>query len=260
MWTPTELSSEAHAATGDIWRAVEHQYTAASRKLVDTQDEQDVLEDILEESKPRFPPGTQHLHYLLKTPFRYDTAYPHGSRFRKAGFSPGVYYASEQLRTALAEFAHHRLRFFQSSPQTPFPKHRESLSLFSVRYHTRRQLDLTVSPFSAKHALWTQEDYSHTQLLAETALDAGIEAIRYVSVRDPEWRGQDSLATPGPANLALLSARAFARHYPENLQTWYFYMAKTEVNFMRAHPVDAIERWTFPVATTKPVPQAEPLL
>ncbi|MBL1294479.1 MAG: RES domain-containing protein, partial [Thiotrichales bacterium] len=58
---------------GDAWRVVEHQYTVSTRKLVDTKDEQSILEDILEASKPPYPKATEKLHYLLKTPFRYGS-------------------------------------------------------------------------------------------------------------------------------------------------------------------------------------------
>ncbi|MFP3711965.1 RES domain-containing protein, partial [Paraburkholderia sp. SIMBA_009] len=62
-------------------------------KLVDTVEEQSLLEDILEASKRPFPPECAGFDYLLATPFRYGAAYPHGSRFRRAGFTEGVYYA-----------------------------------------------------------------------------------------------------------------------------------------------------------------------
>jgi len=42
---------------------VERQYTVSTRKLVDTQDEQELLEAILEETKPAFPAEPTHLHY-----------------------------------------------------------------------------------------------------------------------------------------------------------------------------------------------------
>ena len=71
MWTPTELASESHFRAGRAWRVVEHQYTVSTRKIVDTRSEQELLEDILEQSKPPVPRGAEKLHYLLQTPFRY---------------------------------------------------------------------------------------------------------------------------------------------------------------------------------------------
>ena len=79
---------------------------------MDTLAEQSLLEDLLEGTKPPVPPECRHLHYLLSTPFRYGAPYPKGSRFRRAGFTPSVYYASAKVATAVAEIAFHRLLFF----------------------------------------------------------------------------------------------------------------------------------------------------
>ncbi|MGQ0654347.1 MAG: RES domain-containing protein, partial [Betaproteobacteria bacterium] len=64
-----------------MWRAVEWQHIAATTKLVDSQAEQEMLEDILEETKPPAPSGMGPMDYLLATPFRYRPP-PGGSRFR----------------------------------------------------------------------------------------------------------------------------------------------------------------------------------
>ena len=86
MWTPDELLSEAAPWTGEIWRAVESQFKVSSpmQKLTDTLAEQELLENILERSKPAFPDDCKGFHYLLVTPFRY-APYPYGSRFRRTG-------------------------------------------------------------------------------------------------------------------------------------------------------------------------------
>lgn len=53
-------------------------------KLVDTLDDQEILEDRIEATKPVLPTECRALDYLLAAPFRYDTIYPKGSRFRRA--------------------------------------------------------------------------------------------------------------------------------------------------------------------------------
>ena len=78
------LSSDAGALAGICWRLVEAQHRVSTLKLVDSVDEQETLEDLIQASKPSVPPECQHLHYLLSTPFRYGAAYPIGSRFRRA--------------------------------------------------------------------------------------------------------------------------------------------------------------------------------
>lgn len=225
MWTHTALASEARPAAGSAWRVVEHQHTASTRKVVDSLDEQGVLEDILEESKPRYPAAAAHLHYLLKTPFRYFPPATHGSRFRRAFDGRGVFYCAEAIRTALAEFSYWRRRFIGASPGTPLPRNQESLTVFSVAYATPRLIDLTMSPFDRDRPVWTHpHDYAATQSLADEARRADIEAIRYESVRDPEHG----------INLALLAPGAFTRKTPTAQQTWYLYLGESEANCVRA--------------------------
>jgi len=121
IWTPDALASEALPYRGAAWRLVEAQHQVSTLKLVDTAAEQTLLEDVLEDHKPAYPAGCEGLHYLLKTPFRYGAAYPHGSRFRRAGRTPGVFYASERPQTAVAEMAFYRLLFSPSRPAPPGP-------------------------------------------------------------------------------------------------------------------------------------------
>src|SRR5262245_33054921 len=94
-WTRAALSSESRPTTGRCWRLVEAQRHVATVKLADSQKEQERLEELLEETKPPIPAECAHLRYLLFTPFRYGAPYPHGSRFRRAGFTHGVFYGSD---------------------------------------------------------------------------------------------------------------------------------------------------------------------
>src|SRR6202035_5485993 len=110
--TPAARSSDARALAGTCWRLVEAQHHVSTLKLVDSVDEQRVLEDLIEGTKPAVPPECRGLHYLLATPFRYGAVYPTGSRFRRSGRSEGVFYASETPVTAAAEIAFYRLLFF----------------------------------------------------------------------------------------------------------------------------------------------------
>lgn len=228
-WTQAGLKSDARFLSGTLWRAVEHQYTVATRKLVDTRDESDLLEDILETGKPSYPAGTEHLHYLLKTPFRYHPKRLPGSRFGRPYPGQGVFYGSEQQRTVLAEFAFSRLRFFSESPGTPLPRNPERLTLFTVNYASKQAIDLTAAPFNKHAAVWLHPaDYAPTQAFADIARKAGIDTIRYQSVRDKE-KGN---------NVALLSFTAFKSKKPGKQQTWFLTLAETEVNFERVNAGD----------------------
>ena len=209
-WTPDALLSEAVPLEGTCWRLVEAQHRVSTMKLTDTLDEQAVLEAELERTKPPVPPECAGLHYLLSTPFRYGR-YPGNSRFRREGFSPGVYYAAEELGTAVAETAFYRLLFFAESPGTPWPANPLEFTAFEAACSTGRCLDLMRAPFSEhSHAWKNPTDYSACLALADGARDAGVEIIRYASVRDPEGR----------PNLAVLTCKAFARPAPLRQTTW----------------------------------------
>lgn len=224
MWTPSALASELHPARGICWRAVEDQHSSASRRLTDSLAEQDVLEDILEESKPPVPADCRRLHYLLQTPFRY-AAPPGGSRFRTAGDGRGVFYAAAGVAAALAEIAFWRLLFFLASEARVTPRNVAVLTVFSVDYRTDRCLDLTAPPLDADERQWTAPaDYAATQALAGAARDAGCELLRYRSVRDPE-AGQ---------NIAILACSAFAQRQPRTQQTWRLWIEPDGADARRA--------------------------
>lgn len=177
--------------------------------LADTLEEQALLEEIIEESKPLVPSECRQLHYLLSTPFRYGSLYPKGSRFRRAGLTPGVFYASQDAPTAVAEMAFQRLLFYAESPATPWPGTTGEYTAFSVKFSTGSSIDLTMPPFDRDARKWTSaSDYSHCQALADTARDARIEVIHYQSARAPG------------RNVALLTCRAFATREPKDRQVW----------------------------------------
>jgi hypothetical protein len=196
--------------SGPCWRSVEAQHRVSTMKLVDTLEEQRLLETLIDESKPPLPPDCQHLHYLLATPFRYGAPYPSGSRFRRAGLTAGVFYASNSPITAMTEMAFHRLLFFADSPSTPWPANAGEYTVFSVRFRTAAGLDLTRPPLAIDADRWTHlTDYRDCQALADAAREAGVNLIRYASAR----------AAHG-VNYALLSCRAFAAPQPVDRQTW----------------------------------------
>jgi len=223
-WTPAALSSDARALEGICWRLVEAQHRISTLKLVDSVDEQAVLERLVDNSKPPLPPECRELDYLLATPFRYGAAYPTGSRFRRAGMSPGVFYASEEPSTAVAEVAFYRLLFFAESPSTPWPQNAEQYTAFSVQYATKKAIDLTRPKYTVDRALWMHvTDYQHCQAFADTARVAKVEIIRYASVRDPALG----------MNIALLTCSAFAKRQPgARRQTW-----RIQLNDTGAHAI-----------------------
>ncbi|PZM17203.1 RES family NAD+ phosphorylase [Rhizobium tubonense] len=226
-WTPAALSSEALPVAGRYWRLVEAQHQVSTLKLVDNLEEQALLEQLLEESKPALPPECAGLDYLLATPFRYGAVYPHGSRFRRAGRTLGVFYASEKVETALAEMAFYRLLFFADSPDTPLPGNAAEYTAFAASVATERSIDLTRPPLDKDRKAWSDPlEYGPCQSLAEAARAGGIEAILYRSVRDPH----------AGKNLALLTALGFAAREPVERQTWRIRLSATGVQALCEFP------------------------
>ena len=186
--------------------------------LVDTIAEQHLLEQLLERSKPPVPSGCRHLHYLLATPFRYGAAYPAGSRFRRAGMTPGVFYASQTEATAVAEMAFHRLLFFADSPETPWPSNASEFTAFAVRFRTASALDLTAAPFDRQSRVWSHAtDYTACQALADAARAAGVQVLRYGSARAPG------------RNVALLACNAFGCREPLERRVWRVHVGQRGV-------------------------------
>lgn len=231
IWTAAALSSEALRYERKVWRLVEAQHRVSTLKLVDTLDEQALLEELIEDTKPAVPTECRHLDYLLATPFRYGSVYPQGSRFRRAGRTKGVYYAAERVATAVAEMAFYRLLFFAESPGTPWPKDAAEYTAFSAAVRTDLAIDLTRPPLSADATHWTRKsDYEPCQALADAAREAGLTLIRYESVRDPERR----------ANVAVLSCLAFARPKPVDRQTWRIRLSASGVQALCEFPAQRV--------------------
>lgn len=183
-------------------------------KLTDSLEDQAILEELIEETKPPVPPDCEGLHFLLMTPFRYSRQNPWGSRFRRPNAESGVFYAAEQPETAIAETVFHRLRFFADSPETPWPQNAAEYTAFSVEVHSERAIDLNAAAPDELAGILDPADYSAGQIFADRAREAGIELIKYPSVR----------ATDHRANLAMLTPAAFARAEPIDRQTWRIYL------------------------------------
>ncbi|HYC42023.1 MAG TPA: RES family NAD+ phosphorylase [Noviherbaspirillum sp.] len=225
---------EAQETTLDLWRAVEAQHRVSTMVLVDTLDEQALLESILDESKPQLSSSQRSMHYLLFTPFRYPPL-PNGSRFRGA-FDPGVFYGAEAIRTACAELGYWRWRLLNDSPQLqsipPVPQ-----TLFRTAV-AGPAIDLREPPWSARQSEWTNpQHYGACQQLAREARSERVQLIRYQSVRDP---------LPG-ACAAVLSHAAFVKPVPDESQTWSLAVFRHRV-FWRRDSIFDVESFDFDAA------------
>lgn len=194
------------------WRGVEAQHVVSTMRLVDTLDEQAVLETLLEASKPPLPREAAGRHFLLATPFRYRPL--HGSRFRRAG-TTGVWYGAATVRTACAEVAYWRWRFVTDSDGLRDQEVLTTHTFFSAEVDGLA-IDLAEPPWSAARARWTDPaDYAATQALADAARERALAWIAYASVRDPGGRcaavlGVAALGEPDLAGQQTWHCRATA--------------------------------------------------
>jgi hypothetical protein len=215
-------------------------------KITRSLEEQRVIEDIIESVKPPLPQGLERLHHLLATPFRYRP-YPFGSRFRRRGDPRGVFYAAERGRTALAERAFYLLLNLAESIADRPPRWAGPITLFAVPVAADLTADLTAPPFDRDRASWTHPfDHAPCQALADSARDAGIMAVRYESVRDPEQG----------ANLALFTPHAFAASRPDRTQTW---QVAADAEGVRAVEELTRQSLAFPRAAFTADPRLAPL-
>ena len=216
-WTPQAVASEAFAWSESAWRMVASQPVAATMKLVDTQEEQDLLESLLEESLPARPGGTVDLDDLLAAPFR-SPPWRGGSRFRGAR-DPGVFYGAQSVRTAGAELGYWRWRFLRDAVDL---ERLEPVAQTAFRVDAATQMvDLRHAPFDRDASVWQDPThYDSTQQFARVARQAQIGGIVYRSVRDPQ-----------PAwCLALLTPTGFAKRKPRaQRQTWYLTVSPHDV-------------------------------
>lgn len=204
------------------WRGVEAQHVVATMRLADTPREQELLEDLLEASKPSLPPGARGAHYLLATPFRYFPLHP--SRFRPAG-AKGQWYGAETVHAACAEVAYWRNRFIRDSAGLRDEVLVTQHSFFQAAVGGRA-IDLTRPPWVQAQADWTHgTDYGQTQAVAAAAQDRGVQWLRYASVRAP---GAACAVVFDPASL-----REPPGGLDATLQTWFCKATRERVMFTR---------------------------
>jgi hypothetical protein len=63
--------------------------------------------------------------------------------------SEGIFDSSEKPQTAVAEMTFYRLLFFAESPDTPWLSNPAEYTAFSVKYATKRSIDLSKGKYDA---------------------------------------------------------------------------------------------------------------
>ena len=182
---------------GTLRRLVENQQQKVTLSLTDTLAEHDILEGLLETSKPdtQFHPRLSRFDYLLRTPWRYPPL-KWGSRFGRR-FEPSLFYGALSTAALFAEAAYYRFVFL-AGMQTPFEDRVISqFTVFEAMYNTEHGIDLSERPFR-RHAavLRHKSDYGPCQALGSVLRDRDIAAILYLSARTEDEALNIALFSP----------------------------------------------------------------
>ena len=209
IWTQCAGDSELRALRLSPWRVVEAQHQVSTRKLVDSVDEQILLEELIDSVKP-----ADHTHgrghYLLTTPFRYPPL-AHGSRFG-GRHEHGIWYGSESRRTAFAEVAYYRFVFLAGT-RADLGVVTTQLTAFTVRVRSTHGIDLVSAPFGEhRKTISSPSRYEASQALGAAMRAAGVELFRYASARDIVGDG---------VNVGAFAPSVFGNAKPRGFETWH---------------------------------------
>jgi len=246
IWTRCAGRSELRPLRGRFCRVVEAQFRNSTRKLVDSDAEQEALEALIDRAKDPVPPGFEDLHYLLYTPFRHPPL-RNGSRFGTRQ-ERGILYGARELPTALAEVAYYRLVFLEGTA-ADLGDLQVDLTAFWFGISAARGVDLSAPPFGDYEArISSPSQYGASQRLGAEMRGDGVQAALYVSAR----------ATGRALNLAVFD-NAFQPRRPLREQMWSCTANRRGVEFrsrglLGAAQHHAFARAQFEVAGKLPAP------
>lgn len=228
IWKKCDGEKHITSLNEIAWRIVESQENSSTRKLVNSLDEQILLEHMIEEVKPPIPADCLDLHPLLYTPFRYPPL-RHGSRFGKR-HERSLWYCSRKLKTAMAELAFYRFNFLSAS-EASYGVVVTQLTAFSVQIKEENAINITNEPFlKFSDTISSPVDYSASQELGTAMREDGVKAFNYMSARDPELG----------VNIGLFAPSAFAKKQPEknSFQSWQCVTDHRVVEFLRTNAIE----------------------
>ncbi|MDH4316004.1 MAG: RES family NAD+ phosphorylase [Gammaproteobacteria bacterium] len=184
FWRRVLTHAETGGLMGTLKRMVENQEQKVTVALVDNLAEHEILEGLLEESKPGglFHKRLQRLDYLLRTPWRYPPL-KWGSRFGRR-FEPSLFYGALSDAALFAEAAYYRLVFLEGMEKPFSDRVISQFTVFEANYQTDKGMDLTRAPFTRhEKVLRHKSKYLPCQELGTELRERGIEAITYLSAR-----------------------------------------------------------------------------
>lgn len=244
IWQRCKGEQHINAISGTLYRLAESQEQIATRRYVDSLQEQAVLEELIEASKPDYNDFQQH-DYLLRSPFRYPPL-EHGSRFGRP-HEMSVFYGAESVQTTLAEVGYYRFIFFQDITHHPKDLLTSEHTIFSVKYSTVSGIQLHMSPFSQfEETLRHASNYAETQQLGSDMREAGVEAFQYLSARD----------TNKGICVGLFTAAAFTSLKPLSYSAWQCEVGDKTVAFKQLGQTNVVvfDITQFQVNGVVPIP------
>lgn len=250
IWNKSKAQQHIETFCVEAYRIVEAQHINATRSLVDTDEEQEILEDLLENNKPtiELKNKTQY-HYLLFSPFRYPPL-PHGSRFASR-FEPSLWYGSIELKTALAETAYYRL-YFLNGTSAKLEIINSWFTSYQASIKTTRGLDLTKNVFNAyRNKLSSPTEYSYSQEFGQAMRAHFVEAFAFYSARSKS----------NGVNIGVYTLNAFSKKKPltNSYQCWQSKTTPQGVDFIASGIKDSDSFYfnisDFIVDGTFPIPQ-----
>lgn len=193
----------------EVFRVAESQQKVATNTLVDTLEEQRLLEEMLDKVKPRIPQECESFDYLIYTPFRYPPL-QHGSRFGKK-LHPSIFYGSKTLKAAFAELAYYRFVYYDGMISAP--KKRQKVTQhasFNVDVGTLCGVELNEPPFKKYTSkLSDPVSYSDSQIIGEDMREKKVEVFTYFSARAVD-----------EVNVGIFSCKAIHNNVPNELRHW----------------------------------------
>ena len=188
---------------------------------MDTREEHDLLELLLEQTKPSC---NTDKHFLIFTPFRYPPL-KYGSRFGET-YEPSLWYGSISIESAFAEVAYYRLKFFEDSSanleyiETP-------MTAFKAHIKTKKGIDLSLPPFKKyEEQISNINSYEKSKLLGAEMRDAAVQAFIYTSARDKN----------SGKNVGAFTHQVFLKTnqgYVTRMQNWRCIANKDQIEFTR---------------------------
>jgi len=221
IWALSQAHKHITTISDDFFRIVESQQQIATTRIVDSLEEQFILESLLETTKPSLSTLTTHLHYLLSTPFRYPPL-KHGSRFGSR-FEASLLYGSKSIQTLLIECSYYRFLFWNGMSKAPkSKKFITQHTVFAGRYYSKKGLCLQSIGFDKyTEILCDKANYADTQALGSAMRGASIEAFEYLSARD----------TNKGLNIALFTPNALIVNEPLYQHQWICSTTANNVRF-----------------------------